>query len=97
MKVALVSYLAGVNLVAFLVFGWDKWAARRGARRVPEARLLLLAALFGAPGAWLGVRAFRHKTVKTSFRVRLLLVTLLDVALAAAAAWWWWKQKDSAG
>jgi len=93
MKAALV-YLAGINLLAFLTFGWDKWAARRGARRVPEARLLWLAALLGAAGAWTGVSVFRHKTVKTSFRIRLFLATLLNVAVAAAAAWWW---RQSAG
>lgn len=97
MKAWLLYYLAGINLLAFLVFGWDKWAARRGARRVPEARLLLFAALLGAPGAWLGVNVFRHKTVKTSFRIRLVLVTLLNLAVAVAGAWWWWKQRESAG
>jgi len=95
MKAAL-YYLAGINILAFLCFGWDKWLARRSARRVPEARLLLLAALMGAPGAWLGTRVFRHKTVKTSFRIRLVLVTLLNVAALVAAAWWWWKQRGSA-
>jgi len=97
MKSAFLYYLAGINLLAFLTFGWDKWAARRDARRVPEARLLLLAALLGAPGAWLGVRVFRHKTVKTSFRIRLVLVTLLNVAALVGAAWWWWNQRVSAG
>ena len=97
MKGALLYSLAGINVLAFLTFGWDKWAARRGARRVPEARLLLLAALLGAPGAWLGVNVFRHKTVKTSFRIRLVLVTLLNVAVAVGVAWWWWKQRESAG
>ncbi len=97
MKAALLYYLAGINVLAFLTFGWDKWAARRSARRVPEARLLLLAALMGAPGAWLGVNVFRHKTVKSSFRLRLVLVTLLNAAALAAAAWWWWNQRGSAG
>lgn len=94
MKAALL-YLAAINLLAFLAFGWDKRAARRGARRVSEARLLWLAALLGAPGAWTGVSVFRHKTVKTSFRIRLVLATLVNVAVAAAGAWWWWR--ESAG
>ena len=97
MKAALLYYLAGINVLAFLTFGWDKWAARRKARRVPETRLLLFAALLGAPGAWLAVSVFRHKTVKTSFRIRLVLATLPNVAALLAAAWWWWKQRGSAG
>ena len=70
MKAAL-YYLAGINVLAFLTFGWDKWAARRGGRRVPEARLLLLATLTGWLGAWIAVSVFRHKTVKTSFETVL--------------------------
>ena len=96
MKEALLTYLAAVNLAAFLAFGWDKWAAKRGARRVPEARLLLFAALLGAPGAWLGVNVFRHKTVKTRFRIRLVLVTVLNLAVVGAAGWWWWQRRGSA-
>ncbi len=54
-------------MLAFLMFGWDKAAARRGARRVPEARLLLVGAAGGAAGALLGMIAFRHKTRKLRF------------------------------
>ena len=84
---ALFAWIAAINLIAFLAFGYDKRAARRGDRRVPEARLLWLAFLLGAPGAWLGARVFRHKTVKTSFRVKLALVTLLEVVLVTGAVW----------
>ncbi len=86
---AFLSYLLVINVAAFLTFGWDKRAARKRARRIPESRLLWLAFLLGAPGAWCGSRVFRHKTVKTSFRIKLTLVTVLELALIGLAVWWW--------
>jgi uncharacterized membrane protein YsdA (DUF1294 family) len=80
---ALVGVVLLVNLVAFLAMGHDKLQARRGGRRVPERTLLTLAAATGAPGIWLGTLAFRHKTVKGSFRAQLVVATCLN------AVWIW--------
>ena len=38
-------YLLGINLLAYIAFGWDKRLAREERFRIPEARLLLYAAL----------------------------------------------------
>ncbi len=84
----LLAALLAVNLAAFAAFGWDKRRAVRGGRRVSEAALCWLAFFGGAAGAWLATRAFRHKTVKTSFRLKLLLATLGCLAWLAALAWW---------
>ncbi len=70
-------WLLTVNVVAFAAFGHDKRLARRGARRIPEFRLLLWAALGGALGAWLGMRVFHHKTQKPLFRLLVPLLLLL--------------------
>ena len=75
-------YLAGINLLAFCAFGWDKRLAQRGRRRVPEMRLLLYAALGGALGALLGMLRFRHKTRKPLFRILVPLLLLLHLSLA---------------
>jgi uncharacterized membrane protein YsdA (DUF1294 family) len=77
----LFAFVLAVNLVAFLLFGWDKLAAVRRARRVPESRLLLAALALGAAGAWLGVVAFRHKSSKPRFLARLGLATLGSLAI----------------
>ena len=78
-------WLLTVNAVAFAAFGRDKRLARRGARRIPEFRLLLWAALGGALGAWLGMRVFHHKTQKPLFRLLVPLLLLLHVGLGIAS------------
>ena len=85
---ALAIGLLALNLCALALYAWDKHAARRGIRRVPEARLHLLALLGGWPGAWLGQRLFRHKTRKEPFSSRLLGIAVLQaVAISAVSAW----------
>jgi len=66
-----VGYGLTVNLAGFVLFGWDKSCASRGGRRVPERRLLLLAALGGAPAMLVGRSVLRHKTRKQPFRTYL--------------------------
>jgi uncharacterized membrane protein YsdA (DUF1294 family) len=73
-----------LSFVTFLVYAWDKSAARRGARRVPESRLLWLGFLGGAPGALLGMTLFRHKTTRVVF----WLVNWLGLAWVTAAMIW---------
>jgi uncharacterized membrane protein YsdA (DUF1294 family) len=60
--------LLGINIAAFVLFGWDKVSAENRRWRVPEAKLLLLALCGGAFGATLGQQFFRHKTRKEPFR-----------------------------
>lgn len=61
--------LLALNLLAFAVFGIDKRrAGKRGARRIPERTLFLLAGLGGSVGALLGMRIWHHKTLHRSFR-----------------------------
>lgn len=74
-------YLVGINLVAFLVCAWDKHSARRHAkRRVPEARLFLLALLGGALGMLCGMLLLRHKTRHWYFMVGIPAILVLEVA-----------------
>lgn len=70
--------LAAANFLTFCLFGWDKLCARRDARRVSEATLLWWLFLGSPVGAWLGMRLFRHKTAKSSFRWRAILLSILN-------------------
>lgn len=72
----LVYWLILVNLVAFILFGYDKACAKKKARRIPERTLLLWAWLGGSIGAFLGMRIFHHKTRKPKFYVIPVLAVL---------------------
>ncbi|KAF5071836.1 hypothetical protein DSECCO2_208350 [anaerobic digester metagenome] len=72
-----------INLVAMMMYAYDKMMARRGDRRISEKTLLLMA-LLGPFGAMAGMRWFRHKTRKLKFKlvplfalVHVLIVFLL--------------------
>lgn len=80
----LIAYLVLINVVAFVAFGVDKWKAQRGAWRIPELTLLLLAALGGSVGAWLGMRVWRHKTQHLKFLLGIPAIFVLQILLA----WW---------
>ena len=82
--------LVGVlNLVTFVVFGFDKARSRRaGARRVPERTLLWLMFAGGFVGAWCGMSVFRHKTIKRPFRTWATAASLFSPLWLLV--WWSW-------
>ena len=79
---ALFYYLIGINLLTFLIYGIDKWKAKKDKWRIPEATLLMLAALGGSVGALLGMSVFHHKTKHKKFVIGLPLILLAQIALA---------------
>ena len=74
------SMLAGINIVAFIYYGFDKYRAVRGGWRVPEALLLCFAAAGGAAGSLLGQIVFNHKTARSRFRRIFWIIVMLQVA-----------------
>jgi uncharacterized membrane protein YsdA (DUF1294 family) len=58
----ILSYLLVINLLGFLLMGWDKLKAKRRSFRIPEATLFTVAIFGGSIGTWLGMYRFRHKT-----------------------------------
>ncbi len=82
--------VAALNVVTLLVFGFDKWRSRGAGRRVPERVLLWHVFLCGAPGAWLAISLFRHKTRKQPFRSLALLWTIVNPIWALL--WWTWRE-----
>lgn len=76
---------AGVNLVTFALYGIDKRKAQRGKWRISEACLLGFAFCFGALGALLGMRVFRHKTKHAKFMILVPLFLVLQLAAVIAA------------
>ncbi len=69
----------GLSVVSFFYYWADKRAANKGAWRVPEQTLHMLALFGGWLGAMLGQRTFRHKTSKASFQAMFKLSVLGNV------------------
>ena len=79
-------WLLIINLITFLVFGFDKCKAKykerhENARRVPEKTLFLLSAIGGSLGALLGMRVFHHKTLHRSFRFGIPTILMAQIVL----------------
>lgn len=84
---ALFAYLAAVNLITFLMYGYDKAVAGSGRLRIPEPVLHLLALLGGSPAALLAQRLFLHKTRKAPFQLVFWLTVALQ-ALVLSLLWY---------
>ena len=79
---------AAMSVVTFLAYAVDKRAAKLGNSRIPEARLHLLELCFGWPGAFLGRRLLRHKTLKRKFTVIFWVNGVLNLVFLGLVVWW---------
>ena len=78
-----ICYIVVINLVSFMMFGIDKYKARRGQWRISEATLLAVAAIGGSIGAWMGMKVWHHKTLHSKFRYGVPIMLLVHIALMA--------------
>ena len=83
-RLAFLIYLCVINLAAFIMYAVDKAKAKRGAWRIPEARLIGIAFLGGSLGALLGMQIFRHKTQHVKFVLLVPLALTLHTLIIAA-------------
>lgn len=58
-------YLLIISVIAFILYGIDKYKAVRIRWRIPEATLILFAAIGGAAGALLGMFVWHHELPTT--------------------------------
>lgn len=82
-------YGAAINLLGLICFGVDKQRARKGRWRIPERRLIGIAALGGSLGCLLGMYCFRHKTRHLKFTLGVPLILGVQVLLIAALCYLW--------
>ena len=64
----LIAYYGCINVISFVLVGWDKAAARAQKSRIAEKTLHSWAFAGGAIGALSAQSFFRHKTQKTFFK-----------------------------
>lgn len=84
--VAAVLLLVLVNVITVAAFALDKRRSLTGEWRIPEARLLWLAAVGGSPGAFWARGRFRHKTRKQPFVGQLQLIAMVQVGVITGLA-----------
>ncbi|MGP4071329.1 DUF1294 domain-containing protein [Piscibacillus sp. B03] len=71
-----------LSLIGFVCMGLDKRKARLHQWRIPEKTLWLLAIFGGAPGMWVGMSVFRHKTHHSTFKFGLPILSVLVLGVA---------------
>ncbi len=74
-------YLLIINIAGFISMGVDKKRAIRGAWRIPEASLFMIALLGGSIGSILGMQHFRHKTKHWYFKYGMPAILILQLIL----------------
>ena len=88
----LAYYLLAINAVTFIIYGIDKYKAKKAKCRIPEAILLLLAVFGGSIGAWMGMKVWHHKTMHKKFKYGIPAIMLIQIALMAYLHMNLWKQ-----
>ncbi len=74
-------YLIGSNLIAFILYGYDKSLALRNSKnisRVSENKLLFTTLIGGTIGALLSMSIFRHKIKKPAFIIKFSIVVIIQ-------------------
>lgn len=77
----LIYYLLVINAATFIIYGIDKDKAKKAKWRISEATLLTMAAVGGSIGAWLGMKAWHHKTQHRKFKYGDPIILLIQIAL----------------
>ncbi|WP_313384271.1 DUF1294 domain-containing protein [Chishuiella sp.] len=74
-------YLFIINFISFILFGIDKYLAKNKKNRIPENTLFLFSLLGGSLGSILSMIIFHHKTKKTSFKLKMFFVLLIQLLI----------------
>ncbi len=82
----LLFWLVLTNVVAFLLFAWDKFkAGGPGGNRISEFNLAAIGAVGGWLGGLLAMLLLRHKTAKLSFKLKYAIAFVVWAGLFYAA------------
>lgn len=63
------KYIVFINMLSFLLYGFDKLLAKKKKFRISEKLLLFISIMGGPYGAILGSNIFKHKTKKLKFNI----------------------------
>ncbi|MDM1296990.1 DUF1294 domain-containing protein [Empedobacter falsenii] len=89
MEIPLLLTFILINLLAFFLFKIDKKKAVRGQNRISEITLCSVTLVGGTIGSILAMQIYRHKTKKSSFIFKILIIVAIQVLII-------WKLIDNA-
>ena len=84
-------YFAAISLVTIIVTAIDKHKAKKGAFRISEATLFILAILGGSLGEYLTMKTIRHKTLHKRFMIGLPLIMILQLVAIISSLVYFFK------
>lgn len=86
-----IAWLIVINLIGFAMMANDRRRAvqskHKRVRRIPESRLLTIAAIGGSGGVVAGQQLLRHKTLKQPFARNLLIIAGVQVGILLGILW----------
>ncbi|NLY46441.1 MAG: DUF1294 domain-containing protein [Tissierella sp.] len=71
-------YFVAINVINFFLFTIDKQKAKRKQWRIPESLLFLTSLVGGSLGGILSMNIMKHKTRKTSFKVGMPILMIVN-------------------
>lgn len=75
-------YFAVISLVTAVITIADKIKAKKGAFRVPENTLIILALFGGSVAEYFTMRLIRHKTLHKKFMIGLPIIIIIQLLSA---------------
>ena len=70
-----------MSSITFLMYGIDKYKAKKHKYRISEATLLIFALLGGSLGALLGIKVFHHKTKHAKFIILVPIFLCIHIGI----------------
>ncbi len=77
----IIGYVIVINVITLMMYSIDKWKAQHSKWRIPEATLLIMAAVGGSIGAWTSIKLFHHKTLHKKFKYGVPAIFLIQLGI----------------
>ena len=78
----MIWYLVSINILAFIIYGIDKYLAVKKLYRVSEYSLFVLSIFGGGLGSIIGMKVFHHKTRKLIFWIVNILSIIIWIFIS---------------
>lgn len=77
----LLIFFSIMSIIGIIMTVYDKCAAQKSKRRIPEKALMIESFFGGAIGMYTAMHLIRHKTKHKKFMVGLPLIIILHIAI----------------